>query len=94
MKFHVNPETGEAGRCTAQPGNCKLGAQTLHFKNKEAAMEAFEHSMEGEIFSNKKDLASKQKRIKEVENNPNLDLNPLESIELDEIPESLLVIRW
>lgn len=41
-KFHINPETGEAGECSAQTGNCPFGSDEEHYTSKEAARAAFE----------------------------------------------------
>jgi len=41
-KFHINPETGEPGNCTASSGNCPFGGDEIHFTSKEAARAAYE----------------------------------------------------
>lgn len=46
--FHVNPQTGEAGKCSAKHGKCPFGDMNVHFTTIEAAREAFEGSMAGE----------------------------------------------
>jgi hypothetical protein len=46
--FHVNPQTGEAGKCSAKQGKCPFGGMNVHFTTPEAARESFEKSMEGE----------------------------------------------
>lgn len=40
MRYHVNPETGESGACSAQEGNCPFKAE--HFASAEEARQAFE----------------------------------------------------
>ena len=42
MAFHVNPKTGNPGRCSAIKGGCPFGGEQKHFKSKEEAHEAFE----------------------------------------------------
>lgn len=44
-KFHINPETGKAGTCTASVKPCKYGAETPHFKSSAEAQSAYEESM-------------------------------------------------
>lgn len=44
MSFHVNPETGEAGKCKAKNGKCPFGSVEEHHATAEAAREAFEKS--------------------------------------------------
>lgn len=48
--FHINPETGNPGRCTAQPGNCKYG-ESVHYETEEIARLAFEESMKEDVFT-------------------------------------------
>lgn len=45
MSFHINPETGNPGQCTAGPGNCPFGRDDEHFTSPEAARTAFEARM-------------------------------------------------
>jgi len=52
MSFHVNPETGEAGKCRAKNGKCPFGGAEEHHETAQAAREAFEASQD--TFSNKK----------------------------------------
>lgn len=40
--FHVNPETGEAGVCTAEKGSCPFGTAEQHFTSHAAATQAGE----------------------------------------------------
>lgn len=42
MTFHVNPKTGNPGRCSARNGNCPFGNAEEHYATKEQAREAFE----------------------------------------------------
>lgn len=56
MLFHVNPETGEAGQCSAQKGKCPFGAFDEHFTSAEAARADYEKRMESAtIVAQKKD---------------------------------------
>lgn len=48
MKYHINPETGNANQCVAKPGNCRFGSDTAHYETKQEAREAFEKSMVSE----------------------------------------------
>lgn len=45
VKFHINPETGKAGTCTASVKPCKYGESTPHFASATDAQKAFESSM-------------------------------------------------
>lgn len=45
-KYHVNPEFGEVGKCTAEPGNCPFGDENQHFNSKQEARDAYEAQME------------------------------------------------
>lgn len=45
-RFHINPETGRVNKCTAQPGNCRYGAETKHGATKEEARALYEQQME------------------------------------------------
>ncbi len=45
-KYHLTPK-GEAGLCSAQPGNCPYGDDQNHYPSPEAARAAFELSMAG-----------------------------------------------
>lgn len=54
--FHVNPETGETGKCSAAKGRCPFGGMNVHFTTVEAARDSFEVSMAGsELQAVKKD---------------------------------------
>lgn len=53
-KYHVNPETGEPGRCTAKVGNCLYGDSAPHFETKEAAHQHFEATQVGSFASAEK----------------------------------------
>lgn len=44
MAFHINPETGEAGKCRAKNGNCPFGSADEHYPTAEAARDAYETS--------------------------------------------------
>lgn len=47
MKFHVNPETGDPGECSAKPGSCPYGADAPHYATKEDARAGFESAQNG-----------------------------------------------
>lgn len=81
MKFHVNPSTGKAAKCTAKPGNCRFGAQALHFTTEFAAMKAFEMSMEGETFASLSKQKEAEKFAAKAAKNPNLDTIAFKSYE-------------
>jgi hypothetical protein len=44
MLYHVNPDTGVAGKCSAKKGGCPFGSIDEHFTSPEAARAAFEGS--------------------------------------------------
>lgn len=45
VKYHVNPETGEPGRCSATEGRCPFGGPDAHHGSVAAARSAYEASM-------------------------------------------------
>lgn len=45
-RYHVNPETGEAGPCRATSGNCPFGGDTDHHDSASEARSAYEASQE------------------------------------------------
>lgn len=46
-KFHVNPETGNAGACSATAGRCPFGGEAEHYSTAEDARKAYEKVMSG-----------------------------------------------
>lgn len=44
-KFHINPATGEVGRCTAEFGKCPFGPIERHFRREDEARRAVETKM-------------------------------------------------
>lgn len=44
-KFHVNPATGEPGRCTAENGNCPFSEVSEHYENATQARIGYEKEM-------------------------------------------------
>jgi hypothetical protein len=42
-KFHVNPETGDPGKCSAEDGRCPFGGE--HFESEAEARNSYESSM-------------------------------------------------
>lgn len=44
-KFHINPNTGHPGKCTAEEGNCPFGEDAPHFASASDARKSFESSM-------------------------------------------------
>lgn len=55
-KYHINPETGNANKCFAKPGNCRFGSDSNHYASKDEARSAYENSMAGQEFAKKKAL--------------------------------------
>lgn len=51
MRYHINPATGEPGRCSAKNGGCPFGGENEHYTSPEAAREAFEASNSDSTFS-------------------------------------------
>lgn len=47
-KFHVNPETGDAGPCKATQDRCPFGTAEVHFSSIAAARSAYEEQMNSE----------------------------------------------
>lgn len=43
-KFHINPKTGEPGKCSADNGNCPFGSADQHYTSIDAARAAFEEN--------------------------------------------------
>lgn len=41
-RFHINPKSGDAGRCKAENGNCPFGGESEHHPTAEAARAAYE----------------------------------------------------
>lgn len=50
MSYHINPSTGDSGKCSAKPGNCPFGSDDEHYTSPEAARAAFEASQEVNTF--------------------------------------------
>lgn len=46
MKYHIR-DSGEPGRCIAQPGHCKYGSESEHHSSPEDARTAYEQSQSG-----------------------------------------------
>lgn len=46
-KYHINPETGNPGLCSAKI-NCPFGGDDVHYFSKEAAQKAFEEATKEE----------------------------------------------
>lgn len=42
-RFHINPESGEPGECSAEEGKCPFGGE--HYDSKQEARKAYEESM-------------------------------------------------
>lgn len=40
--YHINPETGDPGKCSAGQGHCPFGNDDTHYTSAESAREAFE----------------------------------------------------
>jgi hypothetical protein len=50
-KFHINPETGKAGTCTASARPCKYGESTPHYTSAADAQTAYEQTMSDNTLS-------------------------------------------
>lgn len=50
-KFHINPDSGNPGSCSAQAGNCPFGSDDEHYTSEDAARAAYERQMDSESFS-------------------------------------------
>lgn len=50
-KFHINPETGKAGTCTASARPCKYGETTPHYTSAADAQTAYEETMSDNTLS-------------------------------------------
>lgn len=48
VRYHLNVETGETGKCTASVQKCPFGAEN-HFDSKEEARNVFEESMNSKV---------------------------------------------
>ena len=51
MSFHINPATGEPGKCSAVVKSCPFGGESEHYESKDAARKAYETSMAGASFT-------------------------------------------
>jgi hypothetical protein len=51
MRYHINPTTGEPGKCSAKNGGCPFGGENEHFTSPEAAREAFEAANASSTFA-------------------------------------------
>jgi len=40
--YHINPATGDPGKCSAKKGNCPFGGDDEHYTSSESAREAYE----------------------------------------------------
>lgn len=71
-KYHINPETGNANKCFAKPGNCRFGSDENHYGSKDDARTAYESSMAGQEFAKKKALKknpeAREKTQEDLEN--------------------------
>lgn len=75
-KFHINPETGKAGKCTATVQDCKYavnGTVPEHYENEEQAHKAFESIM-------KKATFRKMKKDRKILLSDSLDLELLNNM--------------
>lgn len=50
-KFHINPETGTPGVCTASVQGCRYGSEAEHHSSPEDAQYAYEASMSAQTIS-------------------------------------------
>jgi hypothetical protein len=51
MRYHINPKTGEPGKCSAKNGGCPFGGENEHYTSPEAAREAFEADNSASTFT-------------------------------------------
>lgn len=58
MKFHINPTTGDAGKCSATKGQCPFGGESEHYTSADAARSAYENKQgeQAELEAAQKDL--------------------------------------
>lgn len=49
MSYHINPESGEPGECSAEPGNCPFGGE--HYETEAKARVAYEKSSIANVLS-------------------------------------------
>lgn len=100
MRYHINPNTGESGKCSAKSGNCPFAGEDQHFTSPEAARSAFEANNSAKTFSmSRKDMNASAKATDDHEaiagiiangsdrTFSNLAKNP--NLTLDEIKEAL-----
>ena len=45
-RYHINPTTGNPGKCRAKEGNCPFGGVREHYDSKEAASAAYEKEVQ------------------------------------------------
>lgn len=69
-KFHINPETGYVGRCSATIKDCKYGfSDTEHYDTEQEAQKAYEDTMKNEILikkTKKTDVKNTEVRLSNV----------------------------
>lgn len=51
MTYHIKPESGEPGRCSAKPGNCPYGKDAPHFDSAAQARLHYETQQASAIFN-------------------------------------------
>lgn len=66
VKFHINPETGNPGNCTAADGNCPYGADAPHFSTAGDARVAFEASQNGSFMSEAQKITLTKAEAKKI----------------------------
>lgn len=76
-KFHINPETGKAGTCTASARPCKYGENTPHYTSTAAAQSAYEKTMSDNTLS----TLSRSGGTMTLERPPTLAATRLEAIQ-------------
>jgi len=59
-KFHINPKTGEPGSCKATQGGCPFGGDEAHYGSAEDARKAFELSMAGKEYVEKRQQTERE----------------------------------
>jgi len=73
-KYHVNPKTGNPGRCSASEGNCPFGEDAIHYDSVEAAREGFENQQKLDLLTSFVSRGEEENSIADmIENTLNFD---------------------
>lgn len=63
--FHVNPATGDAGRCRATQGKCPFGSTEEHYTTIEGARDSYERDMKTQYLISEVNRVSLQRKVDE-----------------------------